>query len=53
MSHNSSSRRGGSLPFSAHHRDPFDRLAQADIEGLTLVTRNRVVGRYAVGVIEA
>jgi len=34
----------------AHHRDPFDRLliAQAREEGLTLVTRDPVFGRYDV-----
>jgi PIN domain nuclease of toxin-antitoxin system len=39
----------------AHHRDPFDRLlvAQAELEGLTLVTRNPVFERYAVERIEA
>ncbi len=39
----------------AHHRDPFDRLliAQAQVEGLTLVTRDPVFGRYPVGIIEA
>ncbi|MGH7578564.1 MAG: type II toxin-antitoxin system VapC family toxin [Gemmatimonadales bacterium] len=39
----------------AHHRDPFDRLlvAQAEIEGLTLVTRDPVFERYAVERIEA
>ena len=39
----------------AHHRDPFDRLlvAQAEIEGFTLVTRDPVFTRYAVEVIEA
>ncbi len=39
----------------AHHRDPFDRLliAQAEVEGLTLVTRDPVFGRYAVAVITA
>jgi PIN domain nuclease of toxin-antitoxin system len=38
-----------------HHRDPFDRLlvAQAGVEKLTLVTRDRVFGRYEVAVIEA
>jgi PIN domain nuclease of toxin-antitoxin system len=38
-----------------HHRDPFDRLliAQAEVEGLTLVTRDPVFGRYAVERIEA
>ena len=39
----------------AHHRDPFDRLliAQAEVEGLTLVTRDPVFGRYAVERLEA
>lgn len=39
----------------AHHRDPFDRLmvAQAEVEDLTLVTRDRVFARYPVAVIEA
>jgi PIN domain nuclease of toxin-antitoxin system len=34
----------------AHHRDPFDRLlvAQAEVEGLTLVTRDPVFERYGV-----
>jgi PIN domain nuclease of toxin-antitoxin system len=38
------------LPF--HHRDPFDRLlvAQAKVEGLTLVTRDANLGRYGVDV---
>lgn len=33
-----------------HHRDPFDRLlvAQAEVEGLTLVTRDPVFEPYAV-----
>jgi hypothetical protein len=32
-----------------HHRDPFDPLlvAQAEIEGLTLLTRDPVFDRYA------
>jgi PIN domain nuclease of toxin-antitoxin system len=39
----------------AHHRDPFDRLliAQADLEELTLVTRDPVFGRYRVKTIAA
>lgn len=39
----------------AHHRDPFDRLlvAQAEAEGLTLVTRDPVFGRYEVERIDA
>jgi PIN domain nuclease of toxin-antitoxin system len=38
-----------------HHRDPFDRLlvAQADVEELTLVTRDTVFARYGVAVIGA
>jgi PIN domain nuclease of toxin-antitoxin system len=45
--------RVGRLP--AHHRDPFDRvlIAQAEVEGLTLVTRDAVFERYGVEVIEA
>ncbi len=45
--------RVGSLP--PHHRDPFDRLliAQAEVEELTLVTRDGVFARYGVGVIGA
>jgi PIN domain nuclease of toxin-antitoxin system len=39
----------------AHHRDPFDRLliAQADLEELTLVTRDPVFGRYRVKTVAA
>jgi PIN domain nuclease of toxin-antitoxin system len=38
-----------------HHRDPFDRLliAQADVEELTLVTRDPVFGQYPVEMIQA
>ena len=38
-----------------HHRDPFDRMlvAQAAVEELTLVTRDRVFARYGVALIEA
>jgi PIN domain nuclease of toxin-antitoxin system len=45
--------RVGGLP--PHHRDPFDRMliAQAEVEELTLVTRDTVFARYAVEVIEA
>lgn len=37
------------------HRDPFDRMlvAQAQIEGLTIVTRDRSIARYDVAVLEA
>lgn len=43
----------GSLPIL--HRDPFDRLlvAQAQLEGLTIVTRNERLGEYGVSVIAA
>jgi PIN domain nuclease of toxin-antitoxin system len=43
----------GGLP--DHHRDPFDRLliAQAQLEGLTIVTRDRAVADYEVDVLPA
>ena len=33
-----------------HHRDPFDRMlvAQARVEGLTVLTRNKVIALYDV-----
>jgi PIN domain nuclease of toxin-antitoxin system len=41
----------GRLP--AHHRDPFDRMlvAQATVEGLTLVTRDPEIQRYEVDLL--
>lgn len=38
-----------------HHRDPFDRLliAQAMIEGLTIVTSDRRFAQYAVPLVDA
>ncbi|MFD0380311.1 type II toxin-antitoxin system VapC family toxin [Streptomyces sp. NPDC127112] len=44
--------RAGRLP--QHHRDPFDRLlvAQAQIEGLTLVTRDKWIEQYDVQVLQ-
>ena len=38
-----------------HHRDPFDRLlvAQAAIEGLTLVTADERLDAYAIEVLDA
>lgn len=35
-----------------HHRDPFDRLlvAQAQVDGLTVLTSDPVFGRYDVPV---
>lgn len=38
-----------------HHRDPFDRLlvAQAQIEGLTLVTADESIPQYDVAVLVA
>ena len=38
-----------------HHGDPFDRMlvAQAQAEGLVLVTRDRVLGQYAVPTLTA
>lgn len=43
----------GSLP--DHHRDPFDRMliAQANLEGLVLATRDPVFGMYEVAVLSA
>lgn len=42
-----------SLPH--HHRDPFDRMliAQARIEGLTLVTSDRDIRRYPIATMSA
>jgi len=39
----------------AHHRDPFDRMlvAQAKVEGLTLVTRDIRLKKYKIPLIEA
>ena len=38
-----------------HHNDPFDRIlvAQARVEGLTLVTNDPWIQRYDVSVIAA
>jgi PIN domain nuclease of toxin-antitoxin system len=38
-----------------HHRDPFDRLlvAQAQLEGLTLVARDDEIDKYAVPLLDA
>jgi PIN domain nuclease of toxin-antitoxin system len=43
----------GSLPL--HHRDPFDRMlvAQAQVEGMTIVTRDPQIVRYQVAVLPA
>ncbi|MCP3822684.1 type II toxin-antitoxin system VapC family toxin [Streptomyces sp. A3M-1-3] len=43
--------RAGQLP--PHHRDPFDRIliAQAQAEGLTLVTRDKFIPLYDVPVM--
>lgn len=43
--------RAGRLP--AHHRDPFDRMliAQAQLESLTIVTRDRAFTPYEVEVM--
>ena len=43
----------GRLP--PHHGDPFDRMlvAQAQLEGLTIVSRDPVFDRYAVPVLRA
>ena len=43
----------GNLP--SHHRDPFDRMliAQAKVEGLTIVTRDGIFHQYRIPIIEA
>lgn len=43
----------GALP--PHHGDPFDRMliAQAQLEGLTIVTRDPRFGDYSVSVLRA
>jgi len=43
----------GSMPY--HHRDPFDRMlvAQATVEGLTIVTADRKLRSYPVGLMRA
>ena len=43
----------GDLPL--HHRDPFDRMlvAQAKIEGLTLVTRDKHLAAYELAILAA
>jgi PIN domain nuclease of toxin-antitoxin system len=43
----------GSMP--NHHGDPFDRMlvAQAIVDGLTLVTTDRVLRRYPVSLLPA
>jgi PIN domain nuclease of toxin-antitoxin system len=45
--------RAGSLPL--HHRDPFARMlvAQAQLEGLTIVTRDPDIARYGVATLPA
>ena len=43
----------GELP--AHHRDPFDRMliAQAQVERLTIVTRDTIMKQYRIPIIKA
>ncbi|GAA2949433.1 type II toxin-antitoxin system VapC family toxin [Streptomyces enissocaesilis] len=45
--------RAGRLP--SHHRDPFDRvlIAQAQMEELTLVTRDKSIPQYDVQIMAA
>ena len=45
--------RAAALPY--HHRDPFDRMvvAQAQFEGLTIVTRDSKIGMYDVATLPA
>jgi len=42
------------LDLPDHHRDPFDRMliAQARVEGLTIVTHDPQIGRYEVAVLK-
>lgn len=44
-------RAAGALPL--HHRDPFDRImvAQAQVEQLTIVTRDRKIADYEVALL--
>lgn len=44
---------GPLVSLEQHHRDPFDRMliAQAMVEGLTIVTRDRVFSDYDVPVL--
>jgi PIN domain nuclease of toxin-antitoxin system len=46
-------RAAGRLP--PHHGDPFDRMlvAQAQLEGLTIVTRDPIFERFPVSVLRA
>jgi PIN domain nuclease of toxin-antitoxin system len=39
----------------SHHRDPFDRMliAQAKVEGLTIVTHDKIFRQYRVSIVEA
>ena len=41
------------LDLPPHHRDPFDRMlvAQAQVEGLTIVTHDRQFDRYDVPIL--
>jgi PIN domain nuclease of toxin-antitoxin system len=43
--------RAGTLPM--HHRDPFDRLlvAQAEVDGLVLITADRELSAYGVELV--
>ena len=45
--------KAGGLP--SHHRDPFDRMliAQAQLEGMPLLTADRQIHLYDLEVIEA
>jgi PIN domain nuclease of toxin-antitoxin system len=40
----------GIYDLPTHHQDPFDRLlvAQAQIEGLPMITHDPVMGRYGI-----
>jgi len=43
----------GMLP--EHHKDPFDRMliAQAQAEGLSMITSDRIIGQYVIRTMDA
>ena len=47
------SEQAGALP--NHHKDPFDRMliAQAQAEGLVIVTADEIIPRYGIRVLQA
>lgn len=45
--------RAGTLP--PHHKDPFDRMlvAQTEVEGMVLVTRDTTIPKYGIPILPA